>query len=225
MTQDQGAPAAADRATAAEPEVSALRDGIPSAGSGFAQEWWDWQHRQAVWEDCFCDLLREGQDYDKLGTDDYDASLEIYGATNDWRLTREQQEYLQVAGFAKVYVNHQDGCETHYGLHGATLPVRGWRRRYVSDSTVETTNVIAGEPNPGYYEISYWPEGWNTPGTADWLETGYMRVVPDPLDPFAQAIETGTAKTEGLGPEDESAVATGDAPDTQDPPQSEGIRE
>ncbi len=62
---------------------------------------------------------------------------------------------------------------------------RGWRRRYVSDPNAKTTNVIAGPPNPGYYECSYYPEGW----TKDHLESGFFRVVPDP---FEVKLETTT---------------------------------
>jgi len=76
-----------------------------------------------------------------------------------------------------------DGWQTHYTLGSNELPVRGWRRRYVSDAGVDTTRVIAGYEDNGYYEISYWPEGWDR--WRNWLETGYMRLVPDPLDPFA----------------------------------------
>lgn len=150
-------------------------------GETFASQWWDFLRSKAAWEDDFSELLSDGEDFDRLGTDDYDASLEIIGASNDWRLTDRQQRYLANAGFHKVYVNHEDGWETHYGLRGE-LPARGWRRRYVSDPSTTTDRVVLGEPNPGYYEISYWPEGWNTPATADWLSTGYMRIVPDPLD-------------------------------------------
>lgn len=157
-----------------------------SEGTAFADEWWAFLSTKSRWEDGFDDLLAEGEDYDRLGTDDYDCSLEIRGAANDWRLSEAQQAYLFGAGFHKIYVNHSDGWETHYSA-SPVLPVRGWRRRYVPDRTATTTNVIAGEPNPGYYEISYWPSGWDQPGTKDWLATGYMRIVADVLDPFIKA--------------------------------------
>lgn len=161
--------------------------GIPIAKDPFASQWWEFQTVKSVWEDGFCDLLADGEDYERLGTDSYDCSLEIIGATADWRLSSAQQNYLSESGFSIVYINHNDGWETHYTLHRGGLPVRGWRRRYVSDPNAATDRVIAGEPDPGYYEISYWPESW---GNRKWRETGYMRIIPDPLDPFAQGMET-----------------------------------
>lgn len=148
---------------------------------GFAQQWWDFDHAKCAWEDSLDDRLPENAEYDRLRSDSYDGSLEIDGAINDLRLEASVQQFIRDAGFHKVYVNHQDGWQTHYDLSG-TVPVRGWRRRYVEDASAKTTNVIGGPANPGYYEISYWPTGWVSPGCADWLSSGYMRIVPDPLE-------------------------------------------
>lgn len=41
-----------------------------------------------------------------------------------------------------------------------------------------------------------------------------MNMTADALDEIAKAMSTGTAKTEGLGPQDASAVAASDLPDT-----------
>lgn len=146
----------------------------------FAQEWWDFRERQSEWEEGLYDLIGEF-DFDKLGTDGYDCSLEIYKASDDLRLSAEAQAYCRDAGFGKVYVNHKDGWQTHYSeLYDAELPLRGWRRK---------TN-----PKGGFF-ISYWPEGWNTERTADWLKTGYMTIVPDKLDPSAlQTTERETGE-------------------------------
>lgn len=174
---------------------------------------WAAQLLFSAFEDDLEDLVGE---FDGLGHDSYDQSLEIYGAPADLRLGEAAQRLIRGAGFGKVYVNHgarkEDGrWETHYSFpDGKALPVRGWRRRYVSDQTVSTTRVIVGPADNGYYEISYWPEGWGAAAEAD-LARGYYRVVPDPLDPFASAIEarsdaTGTGAAEG-----ESAVPKGDA--------------
>jgi len=79
--------------------------------------------------------------------------------------------------------NHTDGWETHYNWGDEFTKERGWRRRWVHSPTATTTNVL-GKPveasDRGYYEISYWPPGWGD--QRDWLTTGYMRIVPDPLE-------------------------------------------
>lgn len=211
MTDNIGALPSARATSEQSPQaVSALRGGIANAGQPFATQWWEFLRRKSEWEDDFCDLLADNiEDYDKLGTDDYDGSLEICGATNDWRLSEVQQRYLANAGFYKVFVNHKDGWQTHYTFSNHSVPVRGWRRRYVSDASATTDRVMLGDPNPGYYEISFWPESW---GEKDWLETGYMRLVPDPLDPFAQAMSARTAETEGLRAKPASAVVVDHAP-------------
>lgn len=145
----------------------------------FAELAFDFQHARANFEG---DLEDAGLlDFNGIGWDYYDCSLELERVGNDVRLTEAQQRVIFDAGFAKVYVNHLDGWETHYSWHGAEFKAnRGWRRRYVSDPSATTTNVIAGAANPGYYEISYWPDGWEK--ARKWLDTGYMRIVPDPLD-------------------------------------------
>ena len=124
-------------------------------------------------------LLEAGlDDWDSIGGDDYDNSIELYGIGNDVRLPKAAVEFLlEKCGFSKIYVNHKDGWETHY----SSIDGPGWRRRYVSDPEAKTTNVIVGEPNPGYFEVSYMPDGF----PKAWLESGYMRVVPDPLQPAA----------------------------------------
>lgn len=124
--------------------------------------------------------------FNSVGGDDYDNSLEIYEVAPDARMGEAAQRVIFDAGFSKVYVNHKDGWETHYAWDRSKVfaPVRGWRRRYVKDPNATTTNVIVGDANPGYYEISHWPDGW---GSKEWLDTGYMRIVPDPLDPSVKS--------------------------------------
>lgn len=138
-----------------------------------AAKWWEAMAVESAISDGIFE--RGCEDFDSIGGDDYDNSIEIYGAGVDVRLSAECVEWLLgEAGFSKIYLNHTDGWQTHYPAQ------RGyWRRRYVSDPTATTTNVIAGPPNPGYFEVSYMPDGF----PAAWLESGYMRVVPDPLQP------------------------------------------
>ena len=121
-------------------------------------------------------------EFERLGHDHYDQSLEIRETANDARLSEDAQRLIRDAGFCKAYVNHLDGWETHYSFGDRTLPVRGWRRRYVREPTSAYDRVIAGDPDPGYWEISYWPEGWNSPGMIAEREAGHYRIVPDQLE-------------------------------------------
>lgn len=120
-------------------------------------------------------------DYNRIGGDHYDNSIEFYQVDDSARMNEAAQRVVYDAGFSKAFVNHKDGWETHYSWsqRDEFKPSRGWRRRYVNDPNATTTNVIAGEPKPGYYEISYWPDGWSH---KEWLDSGYMRIVPDPLE-------------------------------------------
>jgi hypothetical protein len=124
-------------------------------------------HNKALFEDA---LSSAGFDqFEKIWGDDYDNSIEFGEVDNDVRLTAAVQKVIFDAGFSRVFVNHKDGWETHYSwAHGESFePHRGWRRRRTEKG----------------FDISYWPEGWNTPGCADWLSSGYMTIVPDPLEP------------------------------------------
>jgi hypothetical protein len=118
-----------------------------------------------------------------IGGDYYDNSIEFYDVDSDVRLNESQQTVIFDEGFSTAYVNHVDGWETHYNwkVSEPFKKSRGWRRRYVTDSSVKTTRALGDDPvdERGYYEISYWPEGW---GSNDWLTTGYMRIVPDHLE-------------------------------------------
>lgn len=134
-----------------------IRGDTPSPSS-FAERWWD--HLQAM-DNVEDKLLEFGcSEFEKLGTDNYDSSLEIYGAANEIRLSEEAQQYIVGLGFAKVYVNHLDGWETHYSFYGKIIPVRGWRRKQ----------------GDGVWLISYLPESWAT------TKTIAYQVVGDPLE-------------------------------------------
>ena len=152
-------------------------------GDSVAEKLWAAEALFGEFESLLDDLVGE---FGRLGHDYYDGSLEIHEAANDMRLNEAAQRLIHEGGFSVVYVNHIDGWETHYKL-ADELPVRGWRRRYISDETVSTTRVIAGPPDPGYWEISYWPEGWDQPQTMAELDRGYYRIVTDPLEPAGEA--------------------------------------
>ena len=202
VTGDRGGAHPTDRAGhEPSPEGLGLPVTIPCAGCERLQEeiadylghrtdsvagkLWAAQHLFSQFEDRLDEIIGE---FGRLGSDDYDGSLEIREAANEIRLNETTQKFIREAGFGKVYVNHVDGWQTHYTL--SALPVRGWRRRYVSDETATTTRVMAGPSDPGYWEISYWPEGWNNPRLKAGLASGYYRIVPDPLEPVATPCAT-----------------------------------
>lgn len=150
----------------------------PTNAPRFADTIWKFENAQC---DFMQALERAGFEelvhYARIGWDHYDVSVEFFEVNNDVRLSPEQQKIIFDAGFVKILVSHKDGWETHYTscYPERPCPVRGWRRRWVNDPTAKTTCVS----NAGYYEISFWPESW---GQQNWRETGYARVVPDPLE-------------------------------------------
>lgn len=151
---------------------------------GFAEKMFAYHRDEMNFTDALCEA--GFGDFNRVSGDYYDGSIEFMTVDNEARMPAEAQRLCHSAGFCKAFVNHKDGWETHYSWNPAQSfkPSRGWRRRYVTDPNAQTTNQIgADDPeHRGYFEISYWPEGWNSPRTKEWLNSGYMRVVPDPLD-------------------------------------------
>lgn len=130
----------------------------------FAEEMFAYNIALSAFEDKLTYADTGLSDYDKLGADEYDMSLEIYGVPDDDRLSHDGVEMILGEGFDKIYVNHTDGWETHYSTRNKT----GWRRKRTSEG----------------FLISHWPEGWGDPETgrnAGWLVSGYMKIIPDPL--------------------------------------------
>ena len=155
----------------------------------FSQAIWDYERAQCEFTESLTELgFEEGEHYERIGWDDYDNSIEFYKVNDDVRLNEVQQQIIFKAGFSIAFVNHKDGWETHYSwkYNEPFKPSRGWRRRWVEDPEAKTTRSVgenATPENAGYYEISYWPEGWTHPNCKDWQADGYMRIVPDPLEP------------------------------------------
>lgn len=121
--------------------------------------------------------------YHGIRGDWYDNSIEFDEVAPDARMSDEAQRITFDAGFSKAYVNHTDAWETHYTWDRSKpfAPARGWRRRWVVDKTASTSRGI-GHHDPGYWEISYWPEGWGERSKSD-LAKGYFRIVPDSPTP------------------------------------------
>lgn len=108
-------------------------------------------------------LTADGVPYDHIGWDDYDWSLEIYGVAPEWRMSEELLRYFHEGGFAKVYVNHTDKWETHYGLdHRGPFERReGWRVSY---------------PHKRGDGGSIWTEKHVPTWPQDWFRTGYVKI-------------------------------------------------
>lgn len=104
-------------------------------------------------------LGESGIEFDHLGWDSYDNSLEIHGVAVDFRCSSEQLKLVWNMGFTKLYVNHIDKWETHYRVEGST---KGWRVSYPHKRD---------DGQPGIYLeeiVSTWPKKW--------FDTGYCIV-------------------------------------------------
>jgi len=106
-------------------------------------------------------LIDAGVEFSRLGWDWYDCSLEIHGVPAGLRLSAAAQGVVHAAGFAKVYVNHEDGWETHYSFRAPEFAeAKGWRvsyphRRNDGNKSIWVEEFIAG-----------WPK--------EWFDTGYV---------------------------------------------------
>lgn len=105
-----------------------------------------------------------GCEYEKLGWDHYDCSLELHGCAPDFRLPLDAQKVVHDAGFAKCYVNHTDKWETHYSFSGKEFKEsKGWRVSYPHKRGGDEKGILVEEV------CQTWPK--------EWFETGYCRVV------------------------------------------------
>jgi hypothetical protein len=107
--------------------------------------------------ECEIESALEGVDYEHLGWDDYDGSLEIHGAASDFRLSEELAEKLFGMGFGIIFVNHVDAWETHYNKGRPP-----WRVSYPHKRGDGSPAILVEEV------VSSWP--------AEWFQTGYARV-------------------------------------------------
>lgn len=173
------------------PECERLREEIAdymgNRTDNVAGKYWAARLMLRRFEDRLVDMLGE---FDRITTDDYDQSLEIHGCPDDLRLSVEQQQFIRDAGFSRVWLNHgekKNNCwETYYDFV-SSFPARGWRKRYVPKPSSSYDRVIVGEPEPGYWEVSELPEGW---------DPAVYRVVPDPLDQCREYSPTPSKEME-----------------------------
>lgn len=108
-------------------------------------------------ESALSDQLRNaGIEFERVGFDDYDNSLELHGVAPDGRLSIEAQKAIHAAGFSKVYVNHTDQWETHYNWPAAFTSHPGWRVSY--------RNKFGGKEIWVEKPVPSWPEDWVTSG-------------------------------------------------------------
>lgn len=71
-----------------------------------------WRRAKDAFEDKLCEAGFEN--FDETWTDSYDLSVEFSKVADDARLTAEQQEIISDAGFARCWLNHDDGFQTYY---------------------------------------------------------------------------------------------------------------
>lgn len=109
-------------------------------------------------------LYDAGVQFDEIGWDYYDCSLEIYGVPADCRLTAAVQKIIYDSGFARVFVNHQDKWETHYTFprEGGFAEVKGWRVSYPHKRDDERGGIWVEE------HVPTWPQKW--------FDTGYVLI-------------------------------------------------
>lgn len=95
----------------------------------FSDVYHDYHMHKSVFEDQLIELgFGCWMDF---SCDDYDSSVEFYTVQKNGRLNQEAQTFLFNQGFAKAYLNHEDGTETHYTWdYKAFKPVKGWRVNY-----------------------------------------------------------------------------------------------
>lgn len=132
-------------------------------GRPLSDRLFDAVNAEAELEDALSDA---GVEFESLGWDGYDCSVEILGVPAGYRLSEAAQRIIHGAGFAKVYVHHADKWETHYGFKPGEpfAPSEGWRVSYPCRRGEPEKGILVEAPVPG------WPP--------EWLETGYVIIVP-----------------------------------------------
>lgn len=105
-----------------------------------------------------------GAQYERLGWDHYDNSLELHGCLPDYRLSIEVQKIVHNAGFSTCYVNHTDKWETHYNFKDKDFKEsKGWRVSYPHRRGENDRGILLEE------RCQSWP--------TEWFETGYCQIV------------------------------------------------
>lgn len=99
-------------------------------------------------------LRASGVEFETIGWDDYDTSLELHGVPSAYRLAPEAQRMLRDAGFAKVYVNHVDKWETHHSLSGDVFKPNAWRVSYPHKRGDGETGIWVEA------DVPHWPRKW-----------------------------------------------------------------
>lgn len=110
------------------------------------------------------DLYEAGAQFDGMGFDSYDNSIELYEVPRDYRMDETVQRILFDAGFSIAYVNHEDKWETHYRWDvGQDFKVsKGWRVSYPQKRGEGEKGIWVEKP------IDSWPK--------EWFDTGYAVV-------------------------------------------------
>ncbi len=90
-------------------------------------------------------LSDAGLEFDHIGWDDYDNSLEIYSVPPTARPSEAILNFIFDGGFSICYVNHTDNWETHYSSHKRP---KGWRVSYPHKRNDGDPNVWLEEDPP-----------------------------------------------------------------------------
>ncbi len=72
------------------------------------------------------------EQFETIGGDAYDISIEFYGVASDAKLSEAAQKFIWDAGFTRCWLNHLDCSETYYSWNGSPArftPVEGSRRK------------------------------------------------------------------------------------------------
>lgn len=118
-------------------------------------------------------LLRDaGAQFEKIGWDGYDGSIELYCVPVHWRMPPVLQRLLWDNGFTKAYVNHVDFWETHYsfGTPDGFKAQPGWRVSY-PHKRPENTGQIWVES-----AIPTWPAAWFKKPWWKWWAKPYVTI-------------------------------------------------
>jgi hypothetical protein len=111
-------------------------------------------------------LENVGVEFQRLGWDWYDRSVEVHGVAPNARLSIEAQRAIHEAGFSTAYVNHTDKWETHYHFKPEEpfVESKGWRVSYPHKRGNEEQGIWVEE------HVASWPQAW--------FDSGYVQIKP-----------------------------------------------
>lgn len=79
---------------------------------GFSDTMFQYHRDESVFTDAICDA--DFGEFNRVGGDSYDNSIEFYEVTDDFRINEAAQRIIFEAGFSRCWTNHHDGSEWYY---------------------------------------------------------------------------------------------------------------